>query len=61
MSRIGRKPVPLPEGVRLAVLKPGLYAMQVHALMEAVAERVRAGGEPVVEVMIPLTVSRAER
>jgi pyruvate, orthophosphate dikinase len=47
-------------GVRLAVLKPGLYAMQVQALMEAAAERVGAGGVPIVEVMIPLTVSRAE-
>ncbi|HXY45568.1 MAG TPA: pyruvate, phosphate dikinase [Acidimicrobiales bacterium] len=47
-------------GVRLGVLKPGLYAMQVRALMEAVLDRVRAGGTPVVEVMIPLTVSREE-
>ncbi|HET9732713.1 MAG TPA: pyruvate, phosphate dikinase [Acidimicrobiales bacterium] len=47
-------------GVRLGVLKPGLYAMQVRALMEAAAERVRAGGHPVVEVMIPLTVTREE-
>ncbi len=27
-------------GVRLGVIKPGLYAMQVRALMEAAAERV---------------------
>ena len=47
-------------GVRLGVLKPGLYAMQVRALMEAAAERVAAGGRPVVEIMIPLTVSREE-
>jgi len=47
-------------GVRLGVLKPGLYAMQVRALMEAAYERVRAGGQPVVEIMIPLTVSREE-
>ncbi len=47
-------------GVRLGVLKPGLYAMQVRALMEAAAERVKAGGKPVVEVMIPLTVTREE-
>ena len=32
-------------GVRLGVLKPGLYAMQVRALMEAAYERV-AGGRP---------------
>src|SRR5205085_5618085 len=45
-------------GVRLGVVKPGLYAMQVRALMEAAAERVAAGGTPVVEIMIPLTGSR---
>src|SRR5581483_233866 len=47
-------------GVRLGVVKPGLYAMQVRALMEAAADRVAAKGEPVVEVMIPLTVTREE-
>ncbi|MDP9071667.1 MAG: pyruvate, phosphate dikinase [Actinomycetota bacterium] len=47
-------------GVRLGVVKPGLYAMQVRALMEAAAQRVEAGGNPVIEVMIPLTVSREE-
>ncbi len=47
-------------GVRLGVIKPGLYAMQVRALMEAAAERAAAGGHPVVEIMIPLTVSREE-
>ncbi|MBA2607797.1 MAG: pyruvate, phosphate dikinase [Actinobacteria bacterium] len=47
-------------GVRLGVVKPGLYAMQVRALMEAAAERAAAGGKPVIEVMIPLTVSGPE-
>ena len=47
-------------GVRLGVVKPGLYAMQVRALMEAAAERVAAGGKPIVEIMIPLTVTREE-
>jgi pyruvate,orthophosphate dikinase len=47
-------------GVRLGVIKPGLYAMQVRALMEAAADRVAEGGTPVVEVMIPLTVGREE-
>jgi len=47
-------------GVRLGVLKPGLYAMQVRALMEAAAERMTVGGKPIVEVMIPLTVTREE-
>ncbi|MDQ1437659.1 MAG: pyruvate, orthophosphate dikinase [Acidimicrobiaceae bacterium] len=47
-------------GVRLGVVKPGLYAMQVRALMEAAAERVAKGGKPIVEIMIPLTVTREE-
>jgi pyruvate,orthophosphate dikinase len=47
-------------GVRLGVVKPGLYAMQVRALMEAAAARVAKGGKPVVEIMIPLTVTREE-
>jgi pyruvate,orthophosphate dikinase len=47
-------------GVRLGVIKPGLYAMQVRALMEAAAARAEKGGKPVVEVMIPLTVTREE-
>ncbi len=47
-------------GVRLGVIKPGLYAMQVRALMEAALDRVAAGGHPIVEIMIPLTVSREE-
>ncbi len=47
-------------GVRLGVVKPGLYSMQVRALMQAAAERVAKGGRPVIEVMIPLTVTREE-
>ena len=47
-------------GVRLGVVKPGLYAMQVRALMEAAIERVKAGGKPIIEIMIPLTVTRDE-
>ena len=47
-------------GVRLGVVKPGLYAMQVRALMQAADEVAAEGYEPVVEVMIPLTVTREE-
>jgi pyruvate,orthophosphate dikinase len=47
-------------GVRLGVVKPGLYAMQVKALMAAVAALRERGLDPVVEVMIPLTVTREE-
>ncbi len=47
-------------GVRLGVLKPGLYAMQVRALVQA-AELLRVeGGDPKVEIMIPLVVSKEE-
>ena len=47
-------------GVRLGVLKDGLYRMQVRALLEAAARRRAAGGRPIVEIMIPLVVSEAE-
>ncbi len=47
-------------GVRLGVVKPGLYAMQVRALLEAADQVSTEGYDPVVEVMIPLTVTRDE-
>jgi len=47
-------------GVRLGVIKPGLYAMQARALMEAADEVAAKGYEPIVEIMIPLTVTREE-
>lgn len=47
-------------GVRLGVVKPGLYAMQVRALMAAAAVLRAKGKNPIVEVMIPLTVTREE-
>jgi len=47
-------------GVRLGVMKPGLYAMQVRALMAAAAVLRKKGKNPIVEVMIPLTVTREE-
>ena len=47
-------------GVRLGVVKPGLYAMQVRALMAAAAVLRKKGKHPIVEVMIPLTVTREE-
>jgi pyruvate,orthophosphate dikinase len=47
-------------GVRLGIVKPGLYRMQVRALLEAARARAAVGGTPVVEIMIPLVVSRAE-
>jgi pyruvate, orthophosphate dikinase len=47
-------------GVRLGVLKPDLYRTQVRALLDAAMERKLAGGDPRVEVMIPLSVSEPE-
>ncbi|WP_105967641.1 pyruvate, phosphate dikinase [Streptomyces geranii] len=41
-------------GVRLGLIVPGLVAMQVRAIAEAVVERVRAGGSPEAEIMVPL-------
>ncbi|MEU9545029.1 MULTISPECIES: pyruvate, phosphate dikinase [Streptomyces] len=41
-------------GVRLGLAVPGLMAMQVRAVAEAVVERLRAGGRPRAEIMIPL-------
>ncbi len=47
-------------GCRLGIIKPALYKMQVRALMEAAVERKQAGGDPRVEIMIPLVVSGPE-
>jgi pyruvate,orthophosphate dikinase len=47
-------------GVRLGVIKPGLYAMQVRALLAAAATLRERGKKPIVEIMIPLTVTREE-
>ncbi|MFE5871355.1 pyruvate, phosphate dikinase [Streptomyces roseifaciens] len=41
-------------GVRLGLVIPGLFAMQVRAIAEAAAERATAGGDPHAEIMIPL-------
>ncbi|MFF2021235.1 pyruvate, phosphate dikinase [Streptomyces sp. NPDC058171] len=41
-------------GVRLGLVIPGLFAMQVRAIAEAAAERREAGGDPRAEIMIPL-------
>ena len=47
-------------GVRLGILKAGLYKMQVRALVEAASERKRRRGDPHIEIMIPLIATRAE-
>ncbi len=47
-------------GVRLGLTIPGLYGMQTRAILEAEAQVRRAGGEPHVEIMIPLVSSIRE-
>jgi pyruvate,orthophosphate dikinase len=47
-------------GVRLGIVKPGLYAMQVRAICEAAARVKKEGGDPKVEIMIPLVATRPE-
>jgi pyruvate,orthophosphate dikinase len=47
-------------GVRLGLVVPGLYGMQVRAIAEAAAECVQQGGRPLVEIMVPLVGSVME-
>ncbi len=47
-------------GVRLGIVKGGLYKMQVRAAAEAAKARKDAGGNPILELMVPLVVTQAE-
>ncbi len=47
-------------GVRLAIVRDGLYRMQVKSLLAAIGERTDAGGTPIVGIMIPLVSDVAE-
>jgi pyruvate,orthophosphate dikinase len=47
-------------GVRLGVLKPGLYAMQVKALLTAADMVANEGFQPIIEIMIPLVTTKEE-
>ena len=47
-------------GVRLGLVIPGLFAMQVRAIAEAAAQRLSEGGDPRPEIMIPLVGSIQE-
>jgi pyruvate,orthophosphate dikinase len=53
-------PMPGLRGVRLGVVIPGLFAMQTRAIMEAAAARLKAGGDIIPEIMIPLVASVRE-
>ncbi len=47
-------------GVRLGLVLPGLFALQVRAIAEAACFRQRLGGHPRAEIMIPLVGSIQE-
>jgi pyruvate,orthophosphate dikinase len=47
-------------GVRLGLISPGLYDLQVKAIAEAMAELISKGKNPKVEIMIPLVGSHME-
>lgn len=47
-------------GVRLGLMIPGLYALQVRAIASAMADQLEAGKQPKVEIMIPLVGSHME-
>jgi pyruvate,orthophosphate dikinase len=47
-------------GVRLGLVIPGLFIMQVRAIAEAAAECKRGGGDPRPEIMVPLVAAVQE-
>jgi phosphoenolpyruvate-protein kinase (PTS system EI component) len=47
-------------GVRLGIVRSGLYQMQVRALCQAATTLFEQGRQPVVEIMIPLVVDAEE-
>jgi pyruvate, orthophosphate dikinase len=47
-------------GVRLGIVKPGLYEMQVKAIAEAAVELKKQGKDPRPEIMIPLVATAEE-
>ena len=47
-------------GVRLGIVIPGLFKMQTRAILEAAALRIKAGGDPHPEIMIPLVATVQE-
>ena len=47
-------------GVRLGLVVPGLFGLQVRAIAEAAAIRMKDGGNPKVEILVPLVGSVME-
>ncbi|MDC7245526.1 MAG: PEP-utilizing enzyme [Sphaerochaetaceae bacterium] len=47
-------------GVRLGMIRPGLYEMQVRSLLAAAANQIKKGKHPRIEIMIPLIIDEKE-
>ena len=47
-------------GIRLGVLRPALYPMQVRAICRAAAARITQGGSPRVDILIPMVMDPTE-
>ncbi len=61
-ARLWREDNPMlgTRGVRLGIIRDGLYRMQARAVAEATVDRLEAGGDPRPAIMIPLVVARGE-
>jgi pyruvate,orthophosphate dikinase len=55
-----RNPMLGVRGIRLGVVSPWLYEMQIAALLEASAERIHAGGDPRPRLLIPMVATATE-
>ncbi|MBR1792424.1 MAG: pyruvate, phosphate dikinase [Bacteroidales bacterium] len=47
-------------GVRLGILYPAITEYQFHAIFTAMVESIKEGNNPLLEVMVPLTINAAE-
>ncbi|HEX6262575.1 MAG TPA: putative PEP-binding protein, partial [Actinomycetota bacterium] len=47
-------------GCRLGILYPDIYRAQVRAILEAAVNRKKRGGDPKVEIMVPLVATKEE-
>ncbi len=47
-------------GVRLGLIRPSLYQVQIRAALQAIRRRLEAGGDPHLEIMVPLVADPAE-
>ena len=47
-------------GVRLGLIRPSLYRVQIRAALQAIQRRLDAGGNPILEIMVPLVIAPEE-